>query len=298
MVMFSNVMPQLVADPGGGALGLELPAGRLVDETVQGTWHVPLLWLAEQPATPGEWTAHEAAWRAAELCPVLMDIGGHRGGPEGWDLLHDQLSDPGDLEDEDMLSIIWDEIWEDRTGRAFGYGLPGGPDEVASRIAPYGPRWPGLAPQGTPVADPEAHATETAEALVAGSPFVDHSHLALVPAWRSADIPAAIGWNGALAHIEDPGVLSCVLRSWEERFGARLVALTEDRVVLSVAAPPATRAAAEALAAEHFALCPDLFTYGRHETLREYAAQEVADRPLWTFRWSGTLLRTAGDDTF
>ncbi|MEH0631693.1 DUF4253 domain-containing protein [Streptomyces stelliscabiei] len=73
---------------------------------------------------------------------------------------------------------------------------------------------------------------------------------------RSADIPAAIGWTGPVNHENDVARLCAVLRSWEDRFGIRVVALTFDQLVLSVAAPPTTEAEAEAVAAEHFAFCP------------------------------------------
>jgi hypothetical protein len=76
-----------------------------------------------------------------------------------------------------------------------------------------------------------------------------------------------------------------VLRSWEDRFGIRVVALTFDQLVLSVAAPPTTQAEAEAVAAEHFAFCPDNIAQGHHETLQEYAAHEIVGRRIWSFWW-------------
>jgi Domain of unknown function (DUF4253) len=44
----------------------------------------------------------------------------------------------------------------------------------------------------------------------------------LVPAGRSADVVTAPGRPGSLNHTEDMASLSAVLRSWGERFGARL----------------------------------------------------------------------------
>jgi hypothetical protein len=60
--------------------------------------------------------------------------------------------------------------------------------------------------------------------------------LGLVPAARSADLAALIGWTGP-ANAFGLAELSAVLRSWEQRFGARVVALL-DELYVSVAAPP------------------------------------------------------------
>ncbi|MFI8004084.1 DUF4253 domain-containing protein [Streptomyces anulatus] len=45
-------------------------------------------------------------------------------------------------------------------------------------------------------------------------------------------------------------------------------------------------ARAEAVAAEHQALCPDDIARGHHETLRTYAADAVLDRHVWHFWWN------------
>ena len=65
--------------------------------------------------------------------------------------------------------------------------------------------------------------------------------------------------------------LCAVLRSWEDRFGIRVVALGFDQLLVSVATPPTTLAEARALAAEHFAFCPDNIRQGGDPTLPAYA---------------------------
>ncbi|MFE9254706.1 DUF4253 domain-containing protein [Streptomyces sp. NPDC006879] len=287
----TNPLTQLAADPSGNSLGLSLPAGRLVDETYQGPWIEPLLWLAEAPAVPGEWAAQEAAWRAAGLHPVLIDVAGPLGGPEGWDLMCGNLSYPEDFIAEEVLGDYWIEIWsrqsaEDPPGQQGGDSPLGAPGAVAEVVAPFGPKWPGLAAAGRLAEDPDACAAEVADSLVGGGSRLEEPHLALVTADRSADIPAATGWTGSLNHEDDPGLLSAVLRGWEERFGTRVVALTADQVVLSVAAPVTDPSEAEAVAAEHFAFCPDNIGWGSHGTLRAYATQEVLGQRIWTFRWA------------
>jgi hypothetical protein len=82
--------------------------------------------------------------------------------------------------------------------------------------------------------------------------------LAVVDAARPTDIPIALRWSGMCNYYDRDLVGLCaVLRSWEERFGAVLVAMTFSTLVLAVAHPPRSQTDAERVAAEHFAFCPD-----------------------------------------
>jgi hypothetical protein len=105
--------------------------------------------------------------------------------------------------------------------------------------------------------------------------------LALVAAERPADVLGAIGWIGAVNAHEDPALLSAVLRSWEIRWYARLVEVGFDTLKLTVGNPPRDDKAALAIAAEHFALCPDNVGQGAG-TLAEYARSLVGSR-TWEF---------------
>ncbi|WP_339130762.1 DUF4253 domain-containing protein [Streptomyces sp. f51] len=291
MATLPNPLPRLTADPSGRALGLDLPAGRLIDATNDGPWHEPLLWHAEDRAAPGDWAALSAA-RTSGLLPVLLDVGGPQRGPEDWELMPGEMSYPGDHDADEVLAEFWEEYAADEPGPDQDYpgkekvveifGEQPGLDET---IAPYGPLWPGLAAAGPLAADPEARAAEMADSLAQPGSWLKEPRVALVPARRSADIPAVLGWSGPLNHENDVARLGAVLRSWEDRFGIRVVALTFDQLVLSVAAPPATVAEAEAVAAEHFAFCPDNIAQGDHQTLREYAEHEVLNERVWSFWW-------------
>jgi hypothetical protein len=66
-----------------------------------------------------------------------------------------------------------------------------------------------------------------------------------------AELVASLGWDGA---GRDLSGLVTVLRSWEMRFGAVVVELGADELVLAVAAPPQTSAEAVRVEAEHRAL--------------------------------------------
>ncbi|HEY9368297.1 DUF4253 domain-containing protein [Streptomyces sp.] len=262
MATLPNPLPRLATDPSGRSLGVQLPPGRLVDATDDGPWHEPLLWLSDKAAAPGTWSALGAPAARVGLLPVLVDLSGSQSGPEQWELMPGEMSYPGDHDPEMVLAEHWE------------------------AYAAQGEEWPGL-DENRPAATAtrEARAAETADTLSAECPvWFKDPHLALVPARRSADIPAALGWAGPLNHENDTARLCAVLRSWEDRFGIRVIGLGFDTLVVSVAAPPATLAQAQGLAAEHFAFCPDNVLQNGPGTMEAYA-KELINEHVWRFWW-------------
>ncbi|MFE2265484.1 DUF4253 domain-containing protein [Streptomyces griseosporeus] len=267
MATLPNPLPKLASDPSGRSLGLRLPPGRLIDATGDGPWHEPLLWHADKAAAPGTWAALGAPAGRVGLLPVLVGLGGPQGGPSSWQLAPADMSYPGDHDVEDVIAECW-EADED--------------EELTELFGPSGVDWPGLAPAGSLTLDPATCAAQIADSLCDGTrDWLDDPHLALVPARRSADIPAAIGWTGPLNHENDVARLCAVLRSWEDRFGIRVVALGFDTLTVSVAAPPTDPTAAERLAVEHLAFCPDNFA---EAGIRTYTEALLGER-AWTFWW-------------
>ncbi|MEU1209461.1 DUF4253 domain-containing protein [Nocardia sp. NPDC005825] len=138
--------------------------------------------------------------------------------------------------------------------------------------------WPGLAAPGLADEDgPDDIAHWLAQELVGESDWL----IGLVPATRGADAVTLFGWNGAVNYYDSSAVISSVLRSWEDRFGARVVGVGFDYLELSVSAPPRTHAHAVSLAIEHEALCPDNFA---DDTLGTYA-DTLINRSSWQFWW-------------
>jgi hypothetical protein len=82
-------------------------------------------------------------------------------------------------------------------------------------------------------------------------------------------------------HSNQVAPLLAMLRSWEDRFGARLVRLGFDTLDVSVAAPPTTEEHALHVAAEHWVFCPDNVDQGPG-SLQEYAAS-IRGRNTWSF---------------
>jgi len=89
-----------------------------------------------------------------------------------------------------------------------------------------------------------------------------------------------IDWSCSIP-VPSPVGLAAVLRSWEERFGTRLFALTHDQAWLLVERPPRSLDAALPVAAEHFVFCDE--PAGR-QSVRTTAA-EIIGAPIWYFWW-------------
>lgn len=245
------------------ALGLDLPPGAM---RVQ-----PSLWYANEPAQLNTWARLLPAREASGMHPVLLVNDEDRS--LTWDraLDLDRVSHPDDHDVEEVLTSLWDYDMAENEA-----------EDDADTIAPFTSEWPGLAPAGERVADPDATAARVAaELLDAGR--LPGARAGLIPVRRSADILSALGWTAAGNH-SDTGPLSTVLRSWEDRFGLRVVALHFDRLDVSVAAPPRTMTEALAVAAEHHAFCPDNIRQG-YDTIREYAAEGLLGSRHWTFWW-------------
>lgn len=278
MAMLPNPLPRLADDPTGATLGLHLPPGRLITATHEGPWHEPLFWYADTPAAPDAWSGLLPA-RTAGLLPVLVESENPSEGQFAkWHLDPGMMSYPGDHDAEEFLADSWTAYLAEDDGDT---------QELRDLVAPFGPQWPGLAPRPEPAADGVRADTVAAEmtAELVGTGQLDNPRAALVHARRSADIPAAVGWTGPAHHENDVAVLCAVLRSWEDRFGLRVVALGSDTLTATVAAPPRTPEDAESLAAEHFAFCPDNITQGTFDTLREYARESLLAKPTWHFWW-------------
>ncbi|MFD9336701.1 DUF4253 domain-containing protein [Streptomyces sp. NPDC060028] len=266
----------LGADPAGRSAGLDLPPGRLVTRPGRRLRRAaPLLWVSDA-AVGGEALAgcRGPALAALGLHPVLLQD--RRGLEEWWrlrELYPERMSDPGDHDPEQVLREFWSGAVPDPEEGAEG----------AELIAPFGRDWPGPAAAPTAELDPQAAAGTLAPDLVRDG-CLPSPRLALVPAGRGADVLAVIGWGGPANHETDTARIAAVLRSWEDRFGARVLALGFDELHLSVAAPPRTLAEALPVAAEHFAFCPDNVWQGSG-SIRAYAEEALTGNDHWAFWW-------------
>jgi hypothetical protein len=108
---------------------------------------------------------------------------------------------------------------------------PGEDDpEWIETLGPFTREWPGLAaPEHTPLTPGERQ-----HALDVMLPRIRRQHgatpearIGLVAADRPADVLAVIGWDRLYGRGESLLSFTAVLRSWEDRFGARLIDVGE-----------------------------------------------------------------------
>jgi hypothetical protein len=279
-------LPEALAPlfPGGTAdrrLDVPLPDGRLMtadpsmtDADAEVLSHAPVFWMSNQPIAGATWADFRAQHPQSRLWPLLLlhDLSGAADRPwEGGELSPGSVAEIDEHDAADYMAREWAEWAEEEDDEGTAYDF--------EDLEPFGRECPGLAPPGEPSLDPGEAADWYAKLL-----DEQRGHLGLVAADRGADALTAIGWTGPANHRETPP-LSAMLRSWESRFGARVVAVGFDTLYVSVAAPPTTIEHALHVAAEHFAFCPDNIQQGHSPyTLRAYAERLVGVNS-WAFWW-------------
>ncbi|NUQ99489.1 MAG: DUF4253 domain-containing protein [Streptomyces sp.] len=254
-----------------------LPSGRTV-LSGEGGGDIHSLWISDQPAAAELIASLRAEHPKSGLWPLLLDALDHHD-PEyrPWgcgELFPERLTSPEAHQPAALLATWWDACTEVDDDDELT------PDGQFAVTAPFGRRWPGPAPGGHLRRDPDQLADEYAAALLTHRPWL---RLGLIAAPSGAAALTAAGWQGPANYDNDTAKFSAVLRDWEHRFGTRLVCAGFATLHLSVAAPPADRSAALAIAAEHFAFCPDNITQGAG-SLTAYADQLI-DAHDWEFWW-------------
>lgn len=235
------------ADLEARTLSLSLPPGRVIRGD-EGDDEKPALWVSDGPATADLWRTLRTGQQRTSLCPLLLDS--LRNEPRRpWDdgeLWPDSMTSP-DSHDPSVLLAQWWDAYTDTDDDILS------PVERLGVTFPYGRRWPGLADGKRLPADPDEHADRRVEQLLQSQPGL---RLGLVAATRSSDALTAAGWQGAVNHTNDTAMLSAVLRSWEDRFGVRVIGAGFADLYLSVAAPPTDHAEALRVAAETLPSAP------------------------------------------
>lgn len=262
---------------GSEQVTAELPAGEVLTDqstrTGSSSAARPLCWISDEPPSPRLIARLRGEHHRTGLWPLLLcddtEVYGERCTvgvvpPEPLEHIEKWSA-------HDVMQRIWDglcQVGEDDLGPAYDLEL----------LAPFGNTCPGMARAGGLLADPDILANQQIPR------FVDHeTRLALVPVRRGADVLPVLGWSGAANHVSRTAGLSALLRSWEDRFGARVLRLGPDRLDVSVAAPPTAPEHAEAVAAEHWTFCPDRVLQDSGSLAAH--AQEIRGRRSWSFWW-------------
>ena len=268
-------------DEGPARLGpVAVPAGRLI-AGCGGTGHVAWATVDPVPESGRVWAALSGLHRQTGLVPIHLDSTDEDLGrpSDGGEFLVLEPEDPREADRLDVgvvLENLWrGSVWADEDD-----------PEAMQRWAPFTLQWPGLAAPGPAPLTP----AEWQHALDVGLPRIRAAHrlapearIALVAASRPADVLAVIGWGGLINQPASSLLpLTGVLRSWEDRFGARLIDIGDDSLRLLVKRPPRTLAAAQRLAAEQVVLADDCIDGARD--VPDIAARLV-NAPIWTFWW-------------
>lgn len=258
---------RLFADSGSGRmLSVPLPPGSVVWPDPGYRQHVPhrrpALWVSDEPAPTGLWADLRAEHARSGLWPMLLDDS-----TQPWSagqVAPEPITEIGQYDPAAFMA----EVWDDRMAL----------DDNLDDLVPYDRYCPGPAPPGDLTEDPDLAADRHARVLgERGAP------LGLAAVARGADILTVMGWQGAINHNPWTAPLSAILRSWEDRFGVRVIGMGFNTLDLSVAAPPVTVRHATHVAAEHWAFCPDSIFQGPG-TLLEYAVQ-IRGKTSWSFWW-------------
>jgi hypothetical protein len=274
----------VAAVPGDGELqvgSVRLPSGKRVHGTGPAHEHeaVAVAWVTiEELPEPGRvWAALSAESPTTGLMPFLL---GHLPGEpsrpwdteEFWD-----IADPAEIDGINVARLAkenWDgathegepEDWADEDPEFVTY--------IEATIAPFGREFPGLAPaEDTPL-----HPTELDKVL--GS--LPARRLGLVPASRPADVLPLIGWSGATNSYGNSLPIAAVLRSWENRFGARLLETGFGDLSVLASRPPRTTEHAQRLAAEQWAFSNEC---GNGLTDIPAITSQLLNSPIWNFWW-------------
>ncbi|MGW0808041.1 DUF4253 domain-containing protein [Nonomuraea sp. NPDC002799] len=262
-------LSRLFADGGRGrTLPVSLPAGEVIwpdpSYTQQGEAVRPAFWMSDEPVSGADWAVLRACHPRSGLWPVLLDESA-----QPWAIGQVIPDEPRQI-DHFSAEGFMTEVWQEWVGQM--------PQEALDELEPYGAICPGPAAPGALKAAPEAVADWLAGELAGkGMP------LGLVAAARGADALAVMGWQGALHHNDWMVPMAAVVRSWEDRFGVRVVSVGFNTLDLSVAAPPVDPEHALHVAAEHWAFCPDNVVQGPGD-LQAYAEQIIGGH-AWSFWW-------------
>ena len=278
--------------PGEGPARLgpvALPAGKLIAGYSD---HVAWATVDPVPGSGRVWAALSELHPQTGLVPFLLgsrlridsmfpsDRRGLPGdGLRPWDNGEfDRPDDPRGADGVDVAALLanrWRDwvSWQEGDAEAVEWRLP------------FTLEWPGLAPPQDALltAAERDHGLDVVLPRIrAASREAPEARVGLVAAGRAADLLAVIGWDGLTNWDFSVLTLTAVLRSWEDRFGARLIDVGSADLRLFVERPPRTLEAAQRLAAEQVVLADDCIDGAREIP---NLAPRLVNAPIWTFWW-------------
>jgi hypothetical protein len=253
----------LPADGPATVAGVALPSGALLE-----TNGARLAWITDDnvPDVGAKWLALYAAREQTGLYPVILI---DRDEPR-WE--RDSFF-PNAPEEIDQLKL--EEVFQ----------------SWAESFFDTPPKLPDLTVAST---------TENVAAADAAVKAFTSGRLALVESPRGADALSYMGWTGN-SYYDSAEALALVVRSWEDRFGARVVAVGREELVVVLTRPPATAAAARSVSDELLLADPDIESGDIPKGVEIVkVGSGLAGQPVWHFWWGGEvddgIIINIGDD--
>jgi hypothetical protein len=259
---------------------VRLPSGERVHALGPGRPADPVAWVTSGPVPePGlTWSELSGISSQTGLIPFIADNLYEDEPDRPWRRQSSDLNYPSDpaladlVDVHDFLQHRWEELAHiDENDEEWRK------EEIEEEIAPFGVAFPGLASVATDPLAPE----ELNRVLQALPP----ARIGLTIAGRPADALAATGW-GASDQYPDGMPMTAVLRSWEDRFGTRLLRIGMHEFTVLAGRLPRTVESAQKLAAEHWAFA-DECTCGNDDGPVSVSdlASRVVTTPIWGFWW-------------
>lgn len=246
----------------------------------EGDGAVRPLWLSDAPASAELWALLLAQHGTSGLWPLLLDA--HDPDDDDFrpwgsgELFPERMASPDAYDPASLLERWWGEYTEaDEDDDVLT------PDERLGVTASSGQAWPRPVPRHEPAIPPDELAAQFAQVFTEQHP---QARLGLVAADCGAHTLTVLGWDGP-ANYDNTAKFAAVIRDWENRFGARVVAVGFDTLHLSVAAPPMNTEDALLTAAEHFAFCPDNVWQGTPPCTLAAYAERIVGMNNWNFWW-------------
>jgi Domain of unknown function (DUF4253) len=243
---------------------ITLPAGK----RIHAGW-VPVAWVTHQAVSDAGkvWAALSDTHPDTGLVPFMLS-GLHGEPTRPWDT--EEFSDPIDPAALDYMDAadVLAEMWRGR--------IPSDEEddeEWRAMRAPFTRKFPGLAPAEEAPLSPQ-RLDQTLGSLPA-------ARIGLVPATRPADVLPLIGWTPS--DQSDALPVAAVVRSWEDRFGARLLNIGFAEISLLIDRPPRSVEHAQRIAAEQFVFCDERH-HARLDDIPGITAS-LMETPIWTFWW-------------
>jgi hypothetical protein len=238
----------------------------------------PVAWITDEPVPDAGRVWRMLGEMATEtgLQPVLHVA--PRRSTEDW-RPEDDFGRPEDVDQIGRLNAE-DVLMREWAGRAVDEEVPEGLAarfDPAELYAPFSRQFPGLAPR--------TEGGLTAAGTLGALDTLPAARVCLIAVSRPADIPTAVGWEVTDAWKSMLPV-SAVLRSWEDRFGARLVLIGPGAEIrLIVERPARTSAAAQAVTAELWAFADAWMDYRDRKYSQLNEVPDIVPRVLYAASW-------------